>query len=287
MESIGDCYCYRCSITTVDELNNKANNMDEQLKEWTKLVEDTRHKYYPLNSFTNKQLCQLRRELHALLPCTSDLNALTCEVKFLLSALLPCASDSDIIKALCGSKQQLLSSPTTAMESPSSITSDSLKQAASSSPKNTEQASAEIKELVKSSVLSSSERDNYMNMIEAHNTEPVLTLLAVLKSSDEGNCELADVLETFEILQLQVMNSKLTIFDINKQINRYLSTRSPKMCLKEEMHIPASSDETISSTVEPSKKRPTKTSSSTIDLSLQRYSLLIICFVIIIINLLY
>ena len=275
MESIGDCYCYRCSSITVDELNNKAKNMDEQLKEWTKLVEDTRSRYYPLNSFTNKQLCQLRRELYTFpSPCVSDSNALTCEVKFLLSALLPCASDSDIIKALSESRQQLLSSPTTTMGSPivskSSIASDSSKQAATASAKQTEQA-LEIKELVESLVLSSSERDNYMNMTESQRTEPILTLLAILKSSDEGNCELPDVLESFEVLQLQVMNLKLTISDIYEQINGYLSKRSPKLCLKKEAHILASSDESISTTVEPSKNRLPIMSTSTIDLSLQRY----------------
>ena len=277
MESIGDCYCYRCSSTTVDELNSKAKNMDEQLKVWTERVENARSRYYPLNSFTNKQLCQLRRELCAFLsPCASDSIALTCEVKFLLSALLPCASDSDIIKALRESRQQLLSSPTTAVGSPrvsrSLITSDSSKQAASASAKITGEA-LEITDLVKSSVLSLHEQDNYMNLTESEKTEPMLTLLAVLKSSDEGNYELPDALEKFEFLQLQVMNSKLTISDINKQINEYLSQRSPKLCLKKEAHVLATSDERISSTVEPSEKRPSTMSSrsSIVDLSLQWY----------------
>lgn len=266
MESIGDCYCYRCSSTTVDELNNKAKNMDEQLKEWTKLVEDTRSRYYPLNSFTNKQLCQLRRELYALPPCASDSNVLTCEVRFLLSALLPCVSDSDIIKALCESKQQLLSSPTTAMGSPrvskGSLASDSSKQAASASAKKTEQV-LEIKEIVESSVLSSREQNLYMNMTVQLNAEPMLTLLAILRSSiDEGNCELGDVLEKYEDL-----HDELTISDINEQIKEYVSKRSSKLILMKE---DVSSDESISSTVEPSKKRPTKVSSSIIDLSLQR-----------------
>lgn len=155
MESIGDCYCYRCSITTVDELTQKAKTMEEALKEWTDLVEITRSKYYPLNSFTNKQLCQLRREL-----CSP--NDLKCEGKLLLSALLPCTSDSDITKIIHESRQQLLNSVTTERDQTvgkhsTARDSDISKKVVSASHVNEEVKQAlEIKQIVESSALTAS-----------------------------------------------------------------------------------------------------------------------------------
>ena len=80
--------------------------METELKEWTEISENARDKYYPLNSFTNKQLCLLRKELY-------NPQKLTSEVKFLFTALLPCTSGSDIIKAIRETWQQPLNFPTT------------------------------------------------------------------------------------------------------------------------------------------------------------------------------
>ena len=271
MESIGDCYCYLCKDTTVDELNNKVKRMEEELNEWTMLVENTRSRYYPLNSFTNKQLCLLRKELY-------NPNGLKCEVKCLLNALLPCTSDSEIIKAVHESWQHLFSSPSALTVSRHSRASDSeTSQKYTSVSEVKTKNSLEIEQLVESAALSAIERDNYRNLTESQRAEPSLTLLAILKSSADKKCDFLSVLDMFEEIKLTLIgHQKLKITDINKLINELLSKRSSAFFLKEEEEkeeeqILTGSNESISST-ESSRKKLTL-SPSAINLSLSRYKL--------------
>ena len=263
MESIGDCYCYLCKDTTVDELNNKAIRMEEELNEWTMLVENARSNYYPLNSFTNKQLCLLRRELY-------NPNGLKCEVKCLLNALLPCTSDSEIIKAVHESWQDLFSSPSAVGLSRPPRTSDSeTSQHCNSVSDEKTENSLEIEQLVESAALTAIERDNYRNLTESQRAEPSLTLLAILKSSADKKYDFFSVLDMFEEIKLTLIgHKKLKIADINKLINELLSKRSSAFFLKEneeEEQILTGSCESASST-ESSRKKP-----SPINLSLARY----------------
>ena len=243
MESIGYVESYDCSSTTVDELNDKVQAMQEKLKKWTMLVEKTRSRYYTLNSFTNKQLCQLRRELY-------NPTGLKREVKYLLNALLPCTSDSDIIEIVNKSWQHLSTTPTVD-ESDLSIkkhTRADVVPLECASASDNEQT-LEIEQLVESAALTASERDKYRNMIESQNAEPLLTLLAILRSSG-GMCELNDVLEKYEDITL---DDGLKLADINKQINEHLSKRSSKLLLKNEQQTSDSASENV---LEYSTKEP-------------------------------
>lgn len=240
MESIGDFKSYDCSSTTVDELNDRVQMMEEKLKKWTMLVENTRSRYYPLNSFTNKQLCLLRRELY-----NPTGHVLKREVKFLLNALLPCTSDSDITEIVHKS-WQYLSTSLTADESDLSVERHtranvvgSLENVSASSNKH----ALEIKQLA---ALTESERNSYRNMTESQRTEPSLALLAILRSSSEGMSELDDVIDKYEDIKLELRDG-LTLTDINDQINEQLSERSPTLLLEDaKQQISDSTNENVS-----------------------------------------
>ena len=134
--------------------------METELKEWTEIAENARDKYYPLNSFTNKQLCLLRKELY-------NPQKLTSEVKFLFTALLPCTSGSDIIKAIRETWQQPLNFPTTVSDATvSTQSSPSFTPKGAPPLSDKSEKTLELKQLVESSALTQSERDLFMNMTE-------------------------------------------------------------------------------------------------------------------------
>ena len=239
MESIGDFKSYDCNSTTVVELNKKVEMMEEKLKKWTMVVENTRSRYYPLNSFTNKQLCLLRREL-----CNPT--GLKREVKFLLNALLPCTSDSDINDIVQKSWQHL---STTLTVDESNLSVKKHTRANGVPPENASASGnkqpLEVKHLA---VLTAKERDSYRNMTESQGVEPSLALLAIIRSSSEGMCELDDVIEKYEDIKLELRDgSGLTLTDVYEQINKHLLSKgSPALFLVDEQQISDCEGENVS-----------------------------------------
>ena len=262
MESRGDRYCYRCSHLTSDELSDKSESMEKTLNEWTKAVENARDKYYPLNSFTNKQLCLLRKELY-------EPQKLTSGVKFLFTSLLPCTAESDIIRAINETRKQQQKCLTTFSDASSHDHSapSSTKKITHISSKKTRQA-LELKQLVKSSALKPNELDLFINMTESHRTKPSLTLLIILRNRGKSEPKLSIMLEQYTDIRLQLMQTTKRE-EINREINELLSKQSSEYFLKEteDEADKADSDESVSRPI----KVPVKPPTSSVDLSLSRY----------------
>lgn len=269
MESIRDCYHYLCSEITADELSSKVESMERELKEWTMLVESTRDVYYLLNSFTNKQLCQLRQELYM------NPVKLKCEVKLLLNALWPCTPDSVISKAIHESWQQLFNSPSACMSDPTIVmnpvsANDSEKNGVSESANVESGKALEINELVESEALTKRERDIYMNMTESQGTKSLLTLLVILKSRGELNCALTDMLEKYEKLKYELRIQKVKITDVTQEINEHLSKQSSCVFLKKKSPVSSAPCEDLSTVTLPQNKHSSRMSSPTPGLSVTR-----------------
>ena len=141
MKSLGDCYCYRCKSISAEDLSEKAKSMEKELNEWTRIAENAREEYYPLNSFTNKQLCLLRKELF-------DPHKLISEVKFLFTALLPCTAWPDIIKAIHDTRQQPVKFSTATVSDQASFTKTKMPPRLDKSEQK-----LDLKQLVESSAL--------------------------------------------------------------------------------------------------------------------------------------
>ena len=273
MESIRDRYHYLCSnIELADELSAKVKSMERELKQWTMHVESTRDEYYPLNSFTNKQLCELRQELYI------NPVELKCEVKLLLNALWPCTPDLVISKAIHESWQQLFNSPS-ALSDPTVVmkpksANDSEKDSISESADAENKKALEINELVESEALTKGERDIYMNMTESRGTKSLPTLLVILKSRGEPNCELCDMLEKYEKFNKELRNQKVKIMEhCTQEINELLrlSKKSSGVFLKKKSPVSSAPCKEISTVKLPQNKPSSKMSSPT-GLSVTRYT---------------
>ena len=256
MKSLGDCYCYRCISLTAEELSKKVKEMEVELNEWTEIAENARHNYYPLNSFTNKQLCLLRKELY-------NPQKLTSEVKFLFTALLPCTSGSDIIKAIRETWQQPLtttvSDATVSTQSSPSFTSKGTPPLSDKSEKT-----LELGQLVESEALTQSEWDLFMNMTE-QGTIPLATLLVILRNRGKAELKLNKMIDQYEDIRLEPWMQSAKFEDICKEINELLSERSAKFLLKEKEDKATASNENSSRPIVVSKS-----SASIIDLSQPR-----------------
>ena len=237
MKSLGDCYCYRCISLTAEELSKKVKEMEVELNEWTEIAENARHNYYPLNSFTNKQLCLLRKELY-------NPQKLTSEVKFLFTALLPCTSGSDIIKAIRETWQQPLtttvSDATVSTQSSPSFTSKGTPPLSDKSEKT-----LELGQLVESEALTQSEWDLFMNMTE-QGTIPLATLLVILRNRGKAELKLNKMIDQYEDIRLEPWMQSAKFEDICKEINELLSERSAKFLLKEKEDKATASNENSS-----------------------------------------
>ena len=271
MESIRDCYHYVFKDSQLaDELSIKVESMERDLKEWTMYVESTRGRYYPLNSFTNKQLCQLRRELYM------NPVKLKCEVKLLLNALWPCTPDSVIGKAIHESWQQLFNSPS-ALSDPTVVmkpksANDSERDGMSESADAESRMALEINELVESEVLTKWERDIYMNMTESQGTKPLLTLLVILKSRGEANCKVCNMLDKYEKLNIELRKRKVKITEhCTQEINELLSKQSSGVFLKKKSPVSSAPCKDISNVTLPQNKPSSRMSSPT-GLSVTRYN---------------
>ena len=246
MKSLGDCYCYRCVSLTAKELSKKARDMETELKEWTEIAENARDKYYPLNSFTNKQLCLLRKELY-------NPQKLTSEVKFLFTALLPCTSGSDIIKAIRETWQQPLNFPTTVSDATvSTQSSPSFTPKGAPPLSDKSEKTLELKQLVESSALTQSERDLFMNMTE-QGTIPLVTLLVILRNRGKAELKLNRMIVQYEDIRLGPWMQSAKFEDICKEINELLSERAAKFLLKEKEDKATTSNENISRPIVVSK----------------------------------
>ena len=223
MKSLEDCYCYCCISLTAEELSKIARAMETELNEWTEIAENARDRYYPLNSFTNKQLCLLRKELY-------NPQELTAEVKFLFTALLPCTSGSDIIKTIRESWQQPLtttvSDATVSTQSSPSFTSKGMPPLS-----DTSEQTLELDELVESEALTPSERYLFIDMTE-QGTIPLATLLVILRNRGKAELKLNKMIDQYEDIMLEPWMQSANFEDICKEINELLSERSAEFLLK-------------------------------------------------------
>ena len=262
MKSIGDCYCYRCKSTSAEDLNEKAKSMEKELNEWTGIAENAREEYYPLNSFTNKQLCLLRKELF-------DPQKLTSEVKFLFTALLPCTPWPDIIEAIHDTRQQPLKFST-------ATDSDQTLSTKTKMPPRLDKSEQklDLKQLVESSALKQHERDIFMNMTE-QGTIPLVTLLLILRNrrNPKSELKLNKMINQYEDIRLGPWMESTKFEEICKEINELLLLtdveQSTLFLLNETEDKVVTCDETVSIPITVSKS-----SSSMVDLSQSRYELL-------------
>ena len=258
MEYIGERYDYPCDSTNTEKLVLQTKEMKKALKNWTEL-DTAREKYYPLNSFTNKQLCLLRQELH-------DPEKLKTEVVCLLKALLPCLADSLIARTVKETWQQLFhnSACTSTVAAPNAI----ICKMPSNAPldpfeiiEDLPQNELQLEQLV-DLMLSSSQREAYFNMTEKYDCLPLLTMLILLSA---GDC--IDPTEVLEQYESMVIEADLDEIIIVKQINEILQRKTPPYKLRE-IEDTLSVVETRDSTISPTESI---VSESSIDLSLPRY----------------
>ena len=272
MESIQDYYEYLFKDEKlIHMLSAKVESKERELKQWTKHVDSTRDEYYPLNSFTNKQLCKLRREFYM------NPVRLKCEVKPLLNALWPCTPDSVIGKAIHESWQQLfnspsaLSDPTVVMKPKSANVSerDRISESADAEKGKT----LEINELVESEALTKEEKDLYMAMAESHSlgTKPLLTLLVILKSRGEPNRKVRNMLVKYEKLHKELRKQNVNITEYcTQEINELLSKQFSGVFLKKKSPVSSAPCKDLSTVTLPPNKPSSRMSSPT-GLSVTRY----------------
>ena len=273
MESIRDYYEYLFKDEKLTHmLSAKVESMERSLKEWTMHVESTRCVYYPLNSFTNKQLCKLRQELYM------NPVKLKYEVKLLLNALWPCTPDSVIGKAIHESWQQLFNSPSACMSDPTVVMKPksanvSERDSVSESADAGKGKALEINELVESEALTKGEKDIYMTMTESRSlgTKPSLTLLVILKSRGEPNCELRNMLVKYEKLHKELRKQNVNITEYcTQEINELLSKQSSGVFLKKKSPVSSAPCKDLSTVTLPQNKPSSRMSSPT-GLSATRY----------------
>lgn len=264
MESIADLSCYPCGSTTVAELTEKAQKMELDLSTWIQSVEAIREKYYHLNSFTMKQLLQLRQELY-------HPKELDNQVVFLLKALLPCASESVIARAIQATWEELFDSPAVVPGivecSHQESSKDSEKDDTFSRSVN---QSLDLEQLLESSVLTQSERSAYTNMTEFQGTDPLLTLLLILRTGDKENCTISRMIKEYE--KMLLIGPNLPIVQVIQEINGLLAARSSSFLLKdEEDNSKGGHTEPETTSTSAHDEACTLAHSSSIDLSLSRY----------------
>ena len=261
MEYIGKCYHYPCDSTNTEKLSLQTREMKKALENWTEL-ETARERYYPLNSFTNKQLCLLRQELYYP-------ENLKTEVTCLLKALLPSLSDSDIVKTVKETWQQLFLTPTHTVAAPNARVYET--PSISDPPLETfdiiedlPQKEMQLEQLVESTLLTSSEREVYSNLTENYDTNPLLTMLVILSVSDGTQCTDGKVTDQYDDMVLETDLKERIIVQL---INELLEKKSLPYKLREieEQSIVAQSED---GNLSPSGSIM---SESSVDLSLTRY----------------
>ena len=254
MKSIGACYRYHCVGLLTKDLSTKVKIMETELKEWTRIAENARDEYYPLNSFTNKQLCLLRKELY-------NPQDLTYEVKFLFTTLLPCTPESDIIKAVQVAWQQPFNFPTSDETLSTHKSSSTFSSSCKTVPLLDKRQTLDLKQ-IQFEVLEEREKDLFLNMTE-QGTDSLVALLVILRNRGKPELNLYKMLDQYDNLRLEQFEQNVKFEDICDEINELLPVN---FFLKQTEETVTSEDKTHSTMA------VSKPSSSIEDFSLSRYN---------------